>query len=91
MSIGLGPYLRLVSLGIVSNACPACDEIHRIALGAGQDWDHEMNRPTFSKKVSQSNGCRYFITMGCIEFAEDCDHAMAGRVVQLPVYPLRLP
>lgn len=57
MSIGLGPYLRLVSLGIVSHACPACDEIHRIALGAGQDWDH----------------------------------AMAGRVVQLPVYPLRLP
>ena len=91
MSIGLGPHLRLVCLGVVSHACPACDDIHRIALGAGQAWDHEIHRPTFARKIEQPNGCRYWITMGCVEFADDCDHAMAGKVVPLPVYPARVP
>lgn len=94
MSIGLGPHLRMVSLGVLCHWCPACDRQHVLHMGhrdrRNLDWDHNTLRPTFGPDIRQSvDGvlCHYFISHGRIEYLTDCDHVFAGKVVDLPVFP----
>lgn len=94
MSIGLGPHLRMVSLGVLVHFCPACDRQHFLHMGhrAGRnlDWDHNTAHPTFSPEIRQDvDGirCSYFITAGRLEYLKDCGHVFAGKVVDLPVFP----
>lgn len=95
MSIGLGPHLRMVSLGVLVHFCPACDRQHFLHMGhrAGRnlDWDHNTAHPTFSRDIRHegtSGVCHYFISEGRQEFLADSSHILAGRTVDLPCYPM---
>lgn len=91
MSIGLGPHLRMVSLGVLSYWCPACDRAHMINLSArGASWNHDGGRPTFTPDIRHTDGtgiCHHFITAGRVEFLPDSTHILAGKTVPLPVFP----
>lgn len=95
MSIGLGPHLRMVSLGVLTHWCCACDRAHPLHMGhldgRNLDWDHNTEHPTFSGDIrheGNSGICHYFITAGKVEFLADCTHIFAGRTVDLPCYPM---
>lgn len=91
MTIGLGPHLRLVKIGVLSHWCPACDRAHLVNLTRyGAQWDHNGARPTFTPDIRHSDGtglCHYFIIDGMVRFLDDCTHIMKGRTVPLPVFP----
>lgn len=94
MSIGLGPHLRMVALGVLAHWCPACDRAHLLEMGHRDsrkiDWDHDTKRPTFTPDIRHQVGdvtCHYRITDGRVEFLPDSTHILAGRTVDLPVYP----
>lgn len=91
MSIGLGPHLRMVSLGVLSHWCPACDARHVLHMRLGAlEWDHNPKAPSFSQDIRQQVGdviCSYRITQGRVQFLPDATHILAGRTVDLPVYP----
>lgn len=94
MSIGLGPHLRMVALGVLSHWCGACDRPHVLHMGVGDsrlDWDHNTAHPTFSRDIRHegtSGVCHYFIQGGRQEFLADSSHILAGRTVDLPCYPM---
>lgn len=98
MSTGLGPHLRLLRLGVLVHWCPACNRQHEIHLQASThpqrrkwEWNDNMARPTFAPDflVETAAGavCHYFITDQRIDFLADSTHALAGKVVPLPIYP----
>lgn len=95
MSIGIGPHIRMVALGILAHWCPACDRPHLLRMGSHEakrlDWDHNTAHPTFSPDVRQrldgGTVCHYFITAGKMEFLPDSTHIFAGKVVDLPAFP----
>lgn len=95
MSIGIGPHLRMVALGVLAHWCSACDRQHLLRMGHRDtrklDWDHNTLRPTFSPDIRQDEGgvvCHYFITAGKVEFLADSTHILAGKTVDLPAFPL---
>lgn len=95
MTIGLGPHLRMVSLGVLAHWCPACDRGHLLHMGHRDarllDWDHNTKAPTFSPDIRQEDVygiCHYFIQGGRILFQSDSSHIMAGRDVALPIFPI---
>jgi hypothetical protein len=94
VSIGLGPHLRMVALGVLAHWCPACDRVHNLVMGHRDtrklDWDHNTQHPTFSpdvRQVIEGGVCHYFITAGHIEFLPDSTHILAGKTVALPAFP----
>lgn len=94
MSIGIGPHLRMVALGVLAHWCPACDRVHLLHMGhrdsRNLDWDHNTAHPTFTPDVRQPSDsavCHYFITAGKMEFLPVSTHILAGKVVDLPVFP----
>jgi hypothetical protein len=98
VSIGLGPHLRMVSLGVLAHWCPACDRRHLLLMGHRDarllDWDHNTRRPTFTPDIRQEEPslvCHYFIADGRVQFLSDSTHALAGRTVDLPAYPHNQP
>lgn len=92
MSIGLGPYLRLVAIGVLSHGCPACGRPHTIETWRGprkNEWDHNSLAPTFSGEIRQQVGdvtCIYRIAAGRIEFSNESTHILAGRSFPLPIF-----
>lgn len=98
MTIGLGPHLRMVSLGVLAHWCPACDRQHLLHMGHRSartlDWDHNTAHPTFDRDIHHSDGCgvcHYFITAGKVVFCADSTHLLAGKTVDLPCYPQSQP
>lgn len=95
MSIGLGPHLRMVSLGVLTHWCPACGCVHILTMGHRErrtlDWDHNTKRPTFTPDIRQEKDgkvCHYFIADGQLQFLADSTHIFAGKTVPLPCYPM---
>ena len=81
--------------------CPACNEAHGISIKAGQRprwmFNGNLDKPTFTPSVrcftTEENGtqrtiCHYFITNGEIVFCGDNPHALNGKTVALPDYPV---
>lgn len=94
MSIGLGPHLRMIALGVLSHWCPACGCVHLLNMGHRDnrllDWDHNTAHPSFTPDIRQAKDgkvCHYFITEGRIHFQADSTHIFAGKSVDLPCYP----
>lgn len=94
MSIGLGPHLRMVSLGVLCHWCPACGCPHYLAMGHRDhrrlDWDHNTAHPTFTPDIRHEKDgavCHYFIREGRVHFLADSTHIFAGRDIALPCYP----
>jgi hypothetical protein len=76
--------------------CPACQDVHQIMLAGPTHWtaDGPPDYPTFwpSIKVTKpalvdDEICHSFITRGRISYADDCTHAMKGKVVDMPLWP----
>lgn len=76
--------------------CPGCGNAHRLRIkqGTGDSksepcwgFDDDFEKPTFTPSLlcaSPGRRCHSFITNGKIRFLDDCDHALAGRIVELP-------
>ena len=97
-----GPKLRRTSHG-VRHWCPACRGQHHIAIfkanpltQADWRWDGDIERPTFDPCIRASINvsgnmvtlCHYWIRKGFIHFSEQCPHELAGRIVELPDWPI---
>ena len=78
--------------------CPGCDEPHRVPTQGDKVWKLTMEGdvPTLSPsihvlpwksgdpKYKSQPRCHSFIKAGKIEFLSDCEHALAGKTVDLP-------
>lgn len=79
--------------------CPACNELHAIAVGkpnrSGAVWtfNGDLESPTFTPSVrcftidddgKRETLCHYFITNGQIVYCSDNPHALNGQTVELP-------
>lgn len=55
-------------------------------------WNGDLVNPTISPSVRhyyEFNGkqitvCHYFINNGMIQYCDDCEHSLAGKIVELP-------
>lgn len=66
--------------------CPGCDIAHGFQV---PDWtfNGDLNSPTVGgsvKVLSAKPACHSYIENGKIRFLADCDHALAGKTVDLP-------
>jgi uncharacterized protein DUF6527 len=76
--------------------CPGCETAHAITAGRWT-WNGSEDKPTFSPSVLVNGNatmkhptmprCHSFVTDGRIQFLSDCDHALAGKTVDLPDVP----
>lgn len=85
--------MRLVKLaqGVLVFRCPGCGYGHTIYIGAGapHTWNRSADRPTIRPALTvrtPGHVCDSLITDGCISFAANCTHALAGQTVDLPVW-----
>jgi hypothetical protein len=76
--------------------CPGCDALHcfRTNNSRGPNWefDGEMEIPTVkpSLLVQGEIRCHLFITIGKLQFLDDCEHKLVGHVVEIPDIPDKL-
>ena len=102
MSIGLGRagVLRMVDgkPGHLLHWCPACAcghviDIHAVSCnGHVVGWDGDFERPSIGEPVRHELAgdqvCEYLVRAGVLYYFANCTHAMAGKSVHLPAYPL---
>lgn len=82
--------------------CPGCKTLHSIKIKGENNsnsrsnhvtgyWEFngDVNNPTFhpSILVTGLKRCHSFVTSGKIQFLDDCDHELAGKIVDLPDLP----
>jgi hypothetical protein len=81
--------------------CPGCEEFHsfRIARFPGDKPDApiwafngNLESPTFTPslrylRTEVTKGCHLVLTAGLLSYLNDCDHALAGKKVQLGEVP----
>lgn len=71
--------------------CPGCEANHAFIVGRWT-FNGDMNKPTFSPsllygKDGRHQRCHIFVTDGKIQYLSDCDHELAGQIINLPEYP----
>jgi hypothetical protein len=98
MTIGLSPRLRLVKPGVYIYWCPGCMAAHQFNISSsdhpsGMRWgfDGDLKNPSVEPELMVLNGatvCRHVLRAGKLHFADDCTHALADQVVELPHFPL---
>ncbi|MHC5542818.1 DUF6527 family protein [Singulisphaera rosea] len=73
--------------------CPGCGCLHSFDVrtdGGRPSWqfDGDMERPTVTPSIHYTSAtysvCHFFLTAGKLQFLPDCQHAHAGRTVELP-------
>lgn len=76
--------------------CPGCNTVHRI--DSTWAWNGDSEKPTVSPSILILGGldgtkhiCHSIIHSGRIHFLDDCEHMLAGQVVDLPEYVSDLP
>lgn len=81
--------------------CPACDQhhvlftaptfnVHTNASTPVWLFDGNQEHPTFSPSLivtGKYGKCHLFLRQGKIEYLGDCEHAMAGQIIDLPDLP----
>ena len=103
MSIALGPrgsgVLRMVDgkPGHILHWCPGCAcghviDIHAISRdGRVVGWDGDFERPSIGEPVCHEQDgavCEYILRAGVLYYLESCTHALRGKAVHLPEFPL---
>lgn len=77
--------------------CPGCLELHVVPLSTKKEpghawkWNGDVNFPTLTPSILVNKGkifpdqlrCHSFIKNGRIEFLSDCEHSLAGKIVDL--------
>ena len=91
--------LKLVegTKGSYAFRCPGCKRIHVVTTkDEGYphpiwDFNGDVEKPMFHPSVycSTANGhfteiCHSFVTLGKIQFLDDCTHPLKGQMVDLP-------
>jgi len=76
--------------------CPGCNNAHCMTVKQwtpnGWEWNGDWKKATFSPSIGVShsaNGgfeCHSFVRDGQIQFLADCQHALAGKTVPVPVH-----
>jgi hypothetical protein len=66
--------------------CPGCKENHAYLNGRWQ-FNGDIERPTFRPSLLYAEKpirCHLHVTDGRIEYCSDCDHELAGKVIDVP-------
>lgn len=72
--------------------CPGCGYDHPFHVGGGPgkdwSWNGSLVSPTFSPSLlvngsAPGQRCHLFVRDGKIEYCSDCDHALAGKTVDM--------
>lgn len=94
MTTGLGNYVRILKPGVYLTWCPACDKAHQWNIsstdhpdGKRWAWNGNLEKPSIDQPL-QFDGCAYELRDGVIHYRADCAHALAGKDVPLPVFPM---
>lgn len=68
--------------------CPGCDDAHAYRVPRWT-FSGTVQKPTFRPSLlcRGMRRCHLFVTDGQIHYCGDCDHALAGKVVELPELP----
>jgi hypothetical protein len=98
MTIGLGPKIRMERMGVYLYWCPGCLAAHRFNISAGDHpdglrwgWDGDGHHPTIEPDMAvdgDGTRCHHYLRGGRLYFFGDCSHALAGRMVALPDFPM---
>lgn len=97
MTIGIGHRLRLQYPGTYLMFCPGCTQVHEMVIGTRQEHDKRLGfdgddkLPTFDPAVVVSTDrgvCIFELRAGKLHFRESSYHDLAGKVVELPHFPL---
>lgn len=89
----------------VSFSCPGCGWPHDINVAVNPaapnrpvwTWNGSDEKPTFSPSILVHDGfpsvvvCHSFVRDGQIQFLADCNHALAGKTVELPDWNEQVP
>lgn len=56
------------------------------------DWDGNLEQPSLSPSIHTKRGeeggnCHSFLKEGVFDFLSDCDHILAGTIVEMPDLP----
>lgn len=92
--MGARGVLRTLECDHVAFHCPGCATWHVLpvpphprAWAFNRDFDKPTFAPSILINVGGSNPtqpiCHSFVRDGCIEFLNDCTHALVGRTVEL--------
>lgn len=92
------PKVQLLpgTAGVFSFYCPGCGKPHTV-FTKDEGFPHpvwsfngDLEHPTFNPSVAVTNTtpegekmCHSFIRNGVIEYLSDCDHALAGKLVEM--------
>jgi hypothetical protein len=69
--------------------CPGCKVAHGFQV-PGWAFNNDMNSPTVTPSLLSTGGdrhCHLFITEGKLQFLTDCNHVLAGKIVDIPEWP----
>jgi hypothetical protein len=69
--------------------CPGCEERHLVNVDASAgraSWEFSgtLEEPTFRPSLRLAGVCHALVSVGWIEFFEDCRHSLAGWAMPLP-------
>lgn len=99
MTIGLGPFVRILKPGVYLHWCPACDRAHQWNIsttdhpqGLRWGWDGDLKQPSVEPALRHQVGdqvCEYVLRAGILRYSTNSTHDMAGEELPLPVFPER--
>jgi hypothetical protein len=89
--------IHFYNKNLIAWYCPGCKYEHAVtinpeknSLGAGWNWNRNLYYPSFTPSVrcysdynARITGCHCFITNGKIQFLSDCQHELAGQIVDM--------
>lgn len=84
--------------GVVSFKCPGCSRTHRLntkPMSGRPVWSFngDVENPTLAPLINdwwefgagKTYRCHSFVQDGRIRFLNDCNHELAGQIVDLPI------
>ena len=90
--------LQLVYPGLFAHWCPGCGCAHMLEISSIQaderrlGFDGDVRCPSFEPDIVRvdRNGkfCRYSIKAGRVRYDRECTHALAGKTIDLPDFPV---
>jgi hypothetical protein len=84
----MGVKACLADDGTLMWACPGCERDHGVPVVGGRSWgwNNSLTKPTLTPSVNVRSQihCHSFIELGKVRFLNDCTHAFAGKIIDLP-------
>jgi hypothetical protein len=84
----MGVKACLADDGTLMWNCPGCECDHGVPVTGGRawGWNNSLEQPTLTPSVNVRGQvhCHSFVELGKMRFLDDCTHALAGQVVEIP-------